>query len=312
DIYTANWANNVMHFSSTGTLLDTVNLPGPGGSGWFGNPNDIDVASDGTLVIGTYSGHVVQISANLISVSYFQASTTSGVFVAFTTSPPTPPPTQPAVNVSEFSAYEGNSGNTAFQIPITLTSPNTNNVNVQFTVTGGTAKVASQAAGGDILTASGTATILAGQTTGYATVYVYGDTALEPDENFTVKITGVSGGATFGTHTTANCTILNDDVTVIQANRMTPPQANARTTAFTVTVYLSPASTQTVTVNYATSDETATAGSDYQAVSGTLTFAPGQTSQNVTVNVYGDTVDESDESFVFNLSNAVNASINTG
>ena len=65
-----------------------------------------------------------------------------------------------------------------------------------------------------------------------------------------------------------------------------------------------------MTVNYATSDITATAGSDYQSVSGTVTFAPGQTSQNITVYVYGDTTDEPDESFDFNLSGAVNATIN--
>src|SRR5438445_78307 len=82
-----------------------------------------------------------------------------------------PSPTQPAVNISDYSAYDGNSGLTAFQFPVTLSVPNTNNVNVQFTVTSGTATVGSQAAGGDIQTTSGTATVLAGQTTGYATVY---------------------------------------------------------------------------------------------------------------------------------------------
>ena len=257
-------------------LLGSVTLTGPGGSTWFGNPMDIDVASDGTLAVGTYSGHVVQITSNFTSVSYFQASTTAGVFVTFSTSPPTPPPTQPSVNISDYAALEGNSGLTAFQFPVTLSAPNTNNVNVQFTVTSGTAIVGSQAAGGDIQTASGTATVLAGQTTGYATVYVYGDTTNEPDETFTVRVTGVSGGATFGTHTTATGTILNDDGPVVQASGYTAAEGNSGTTPFTFNVYLNTASTQTVSVNYATSDGTATAGSDYQAASGTLTFAPGQ------------------------------------
>ena len=310
DIFTANWGNTVTHFSSTGALLGTVNLTGPGGSTWFGNPMDIDVASDGTLAVGTYSGHVVQITSNFTSISYFQASTSSAAFVTFSTSPPTPPPTQPAVNISDYAAYEGNSGLTAFQFPVTLSAPITNNVNVQFTVTSGTAIVGSQGAGGDIQTGSGTATVLAGQTTGYATVYVYGDPNYDPAETFTVKITGVSGGATFGTHTTANGTILNNNLPVVQANNYTVAEGNSGTTPFTFNVYLNTASPQTVTVNYNTSDGTAIAGTDYQAASGTLTFAPGQTSQYVTVYVYGNTVDEPDKTFNFNLSGAVNATIN--
>ena len=58
-----------------------------------------------------------------------------------------------------------------------------------------------------------------------------------------------------------------------------------------------------------TANGTATAGSDYTATSGTLTFAPGQTSRNVTVSVTGDLVDEVDETFFVNLSGAVNAVI---
>lgn len=45
------------------------------------------------------------------------------------------------------------------------------------------------------------------------------------------------------------------------------------------------------------------------AASGTLTFAPGVTSQTVTVNILGDTMDEDDETFYLNLSNAINASL---
>ena len=70
---------------------------------------------------------------------------------------------------------------------------------------------------------------------------------------------------------------------------------------------LSEASVQTVTVNYATADGTATAGTDYQSSSGTLTFAPGQTTQTVRVQVNGETLNEPDETFFVNLSNPTNA-----
>lgn len=75
------------------------------------------------------------------------------------------------------------------------------------------------------------------------------------------------------------------------------------------TVRLSVTNDQPVTVNYATSDSTAYAGSDYVATSGTLTFAPGQTSQTITVAVTADGPPEADENFLVTLSNAANAVI---
>ena len=79
-------------------------------------------------------------------------------------------------------------------------------------------------------------------------------------------------------------------------------EGNAGTVAATFTVTLSAASDQTVTVDYATADGSATAGSDYQAASGTLTFAPGETSKTITVLVNGDRLAEPNETFVVNLS----------
>src|SRR5206468_3160364 len=68
------------------------------------------------------------------------------------------------------------------------------------------------------------------------------------------------------------------------------------------TVSLSQPSPQTVTVAFTTVDGSATtADNDYTPTSGTLTFAPGQTSQTITVNVVGDTTVESDETFTVNL-----------
>jgi PKD repeat protein len=77
--------------------------------------------------------------------------------------------------------------------------------------------------------------------------------------------------------------------------------------AFTLT--LSASSAQTVSVNWATADGTATAPADYTAGSGTASFPPGSTSQVVSVSVRGDTVDEPNETFRVNLSGAVNATI---
>ena len=89
-------------------------------------------------------------------------------------------------------------------------------------------------------------------------------------------------------------------------------EGNSGTTALTFTVTLSAPSLQTVTVAYTTADGTATAGTDYTPVSGTLTFAPGVTTQTVTVFVTGDTATEADETFRVVLASPVSATIAAG
>jgi hypothetical protein len=64
-----------------------------------------------------------------------------------------------------------------------------------------------------------------------------------------------------------------------------------------------------VTVQYATADDSATAGSDYIATSGTLSFSPGWISRTFTVTVSGDALVELDEQLLVNLSAATNATI---
>jgi hypothetical protein len=77
-------------------------------------------------------------------------------------------------------------------------------------------------------------------------------------------------------------------------------------------VDLSGPSPQTVTVDYTTGDGTAKQPGDYTQTSGTLTFAPGQTSKQINVPVQGDLLDEKDEKFNVQLSNQTNALIADG
>ena len=74
-------------------------------------------------------------------------------------------------------------------------------------------------------------------------------------------------------------------------------------------VSLSPEGSDTVTVSYATADGTATAGTDYRAATGTLTFRAGQTEQRITVRVLGDLLAEADERFTVTLRDPANATI---
>jgi hypothetical protein len=91
------------------------------------------------------------------------------------------------------------------------------------------------------------------------------------------------------------------DVTVAEGN------ANARTVTFTVS--LSAAVAQGVTVAYSTGDGTGTADNDYQSATDTVTFAPGETTQSITILVYGDRIAEPHETFLVNLSNPINATM---
>jgi uncharacterized repeat protein (TIGR01451 family) len=94
---------------------------------------------------------------------------------------------------------------------------------------------------------------------------------------------------------------------------VTEGDSGTKTVDFTVT--LSASSTQTITVGYSTSSAspaTATADTDYISTSGTLSFAPGETTKPVTVTIKGDTLVEPDETFFVNLSGAANAIILDG
>jgi hypothetical protein len=88
-------------------------------------------------------------------------------------------------------------------------------------------------------------------------------------------------------------------------------EGDAGTTSAVFTVSLSFPTAQTVTVQYATADGTATAGADYAATSGTLTIPP-DASGILAVAVLGDLLDEDAETFTVNLSNPVNATIGDG
>src|SRR5438552_2694057 len=97
----------------------------------------------------------------------------------------------------------------------------------------------------------------------------------------------------------------------LSINDVAVTEGNSGTVNATFSVALSEASTQPVTVNFATANGMATAPADYSTQSGTLTFSAGQTNKQITVLVNGDTTDEIDERFTVTLSNSTNASIAT-
>jgi hypothetical protein len=124
-------------------------------------------------------------------------------------------------------------------------------------------------------------------------------------KNITVSIHDAGSAAI--AHATAN--IAPAPLPTLSINDVSLTEGNSGPKNFTFTVKLSKASASTVTVNFATANGTALAGSDYLVKSGVLTFAPGQTSKTVVVQVKGDTMVEPNETFFVKLSGATHATI---
>ena len=211
----------------------------------------------------------------------------------------------PTLSVGDATVTEGNSGSTSASFAVTLSQASAGTVTVGYSTVNGTAT-----AGSDYTATSGTLTFTAGQTTKTVTVPVTGDTVVEPNETFYLSLATPTGATILDGQGTG--TITNDDTAAassLSIGNATVTEGNSGSTNAVFTVTLAPAASQTVTVNYATANGTATAGSDYTATSGALTFTAGQTSKTVTVAVQGDTAVEPNETFVVNLSGAVGASL---
>ena len=212
----------------------------------------------------------------------------------------------PTVSVGDASVLEGDTGSTTLTFPVTLSGPSGHEIDVDYATSDGTAT-----AGSDYTATNGTLVFAAGETTKQIHVTVAGDFLDEGDETLTVTLSAPFNadlGASIGTGT-----ITNDDAgPKLVVTDAVATEGNSGTTALTFTVTTTPISPSDITVDYATSDGTATAGSDYTAATGTLTIPAGQVSGAITVNVNGDTTWESNETLGLTLSNPAGAKIVVG
>jgi hypothetical protein len=199
------------------------------------------------------------------------------------------------LRIGDVSITEGNSGTVAATFTVTLSPGSTEPVTVAYTTLSGSATT-----GSDYQAASGTLTFAPGETSKTVTVLVNGDRLGEPNETFVVNLSSptnatVSDGQGVGTIVDDEPRISISDVTKSEGRR-------GRTTLFTFTVTLSAAYDQPVTMSFRTANGTATtSNSDYVAKSGTITFAPGQTTKTITIEVKGDSKRESNEYFYLDL-----------
>ena len=204
-----------------------------------------------------------------------------------------------ALSVADADASEEEDA--AVEFVVTLNPAASDTVTVDYATSDGTAT-----AGEDYTATSGTLTFAAGDTTKTVSVPIIDDTVDDGGETFTLTLSNASGAALGDAEATG--TIRNTETTA----KLSVADAEASEeddTAVEFVVTLAPASSDTVTVDYATSDGTAAAGSDYTATSGTLTFAAGDTTKTVSVPIADDTVDDGGETFTLTLSNASGAAL---
>ena len=212
-------------------------------------------------------------------------------------------PVLPQVSISDAALVEGTAGTSLMTFNVILSAASAATVTVNYATADQTAT-----AGSDYVAGSGTVTFSPGQTTKPVTVTINGDVTAEADETLLVNL-NTPGNATIldgqGVGTIRN----DDNLSALSINDVTLSEGNSGTTSFNFTVTLAPAAAFPVTINYATADGTAIAGTDYQPASGSLTFTAGQTTKTVSVLVNGDVTTEPNETFVVNLFNPGNASI---
>ena len=218
-----------------------------------------------------------------------------------------PPP--PAISIGDATVSEGDSGLTSATFNVTLSSTSSQNVSVNYATASNTA-----VSGSDFFTASGTLTFTPGQLSKPVTVQVIGDTVVEPNELFFVvlsspvnaTISDPNGvGTILNDDTVPTVSISISDATVIEGSCGGTPKA-------VFNVSLSGTSSQNVSVNYVTSNGSATSPTDFFGASGSVTIPIGQTSGTIEVLARSDTADELDETFFVTLSNPTNGTILDG
>jgi uncharacterized repeat protein (TIGR01451 family) len=209
----------------------------------------------------------------------------------------------PSLTISDASVLEGNSGTTDMIFTVNLTPPSPSTVTVNFATSGQTATI-----GVDFLGTNGSLTFAPGDTNKTITVRVIGDTLYETNETLLVILGGAINANIADSQGIG--TILNDDpLPTLSVANVSVVEGDTGTTNAGFRVSLSAASGLGTTVSYSTVSGTATAGSDFTALTGTLGLAAGVTNVTVNVPVIGDTTIESDETFSLQLSNPVNATL---
>ncbi|HYD64528.1 Calx-beta domain-containing protein [Azospirillum sp.] len=211
-------------------------------------------------------------------------------------------PTVSLTRTGGTAVHEGNGDTTDLPFQVQLSRALTSDITVAYTLSSIGTKPATAA---DFTATTGTVTILAGETSADLDVGIVGDTITEPNETYRVRLTGVTDGpaslATSGIQLSG--TITNDDLSPrLVVSDVTVDEDDGMAV---FTVRRAGSSRLVSSVRYTTEDGTAEAGSDFTAVSGSLSFAVGQMSKPIRVPLLNDGTREPTESFTLVFSDTV-------
>lgn len=213
--------------------------------------------------------------------------------------------TLPLLSVNDVSNSEGNSGTGTMSFTVSLSAPaGPGGVTFDIATAPNTAIAPDDYVHRQVIGA----TIAAGQSTYTFDVTINGDTAYATSETFFVNVTNIAGATASDTQGVG--TIQNDDVQpTFSVNDVSVTEGDSGTALLTFTVTMTGLAESNASVNWSTTNATATAGSDYVAASGSFAFAPGETSKQMSITVNGETTAEGDEHFTVDLSGATVATI---
>ncbi len=211
---------------------------------------------------------------------------------------------EPTLSIADAVLVEGNTGTSSMVFTLTLSGASAKPISVTASTMEGTAlnNIDFTQIDGRVIN------FAAGETSKTFSVPIVGDTFDELDEAFSVHLSAATN-ATIANGTAVGTITDNDNsvITIANAAVAEGPAGQTSHLLFAVSVP-NPAPTDIV-VSYATSDGTATAGSDYKAATGTVTIPAGQTNATISIDVTGDNTFEPDETFTVTLSNPSGGSV---
>lgn len=211
---------------------------------------------------------------------------------------------KPSITVGDVTVAEGNGGTTAAQFTVNMSGANDQSVSVLFSTMDGTAQ-----GGSDYDPVSSTLTFAAGETQKTITVPVKGDTDIEADETFMVKLDGVVDDTATIADAEGAATIKNDDATAQASVEFSQLNYTVSEDAgrLHVQVTRSGDASAPFTVAFKTEDGNAQQKSDFSIALGVLKFAASETSKTVTIFITDDSYVDAGETFTLVLSSPAGA-----
>ena len=211
-----------------------------------------------------------------------------------------------ALRVSLAAATVSTIEGTNAAVAVTLNTPSSQTVTVGYATHDGTGH-----SGTDYTAQSGTLTFAPNVVSQTLSVPILDDNQVESSESFTLSLSSPSVGLALSSPATATFVILETDTAPTVAFGESGMTTFEGAGPATLTVNLNELSSQTVTVRYTTNNNTALAGTDYTATSGTLTFAPGTLAQKLAVPLLAGGGSSGTRQFYVSLSTPSGATLGT-